>query len=1116
MSRLISKAEGFEVAYEAYQNINFNAFDFFTIKQSMIDYIKLYFPENFNDFIESSEFIALIELFAYLGEILAYRYDLNTHENIIDFAERKQSVLRLAKFISYKASRNVPARGLVRLDTVTTSETIFDSKGVNLSNRTIKWNDTSNVDWKDQFFIVMNRILEQDFGTVSPNERVQVNDILFELYPLINQTVARNAIPYQTAITNVNYDMELVSSKLTEFGPQEARPQNNGAFNIVYGSDGLGDGSSTTGFFLYTKQGSLSKSTTTFDGIIPNQTFDIGVDNINETDVWINKIDANTGDTVDDGSSTTGRSGEWNEVDLANAQNIIFNTNPNRGKYEIETLEDDNVRLVFGDGEFSDIPSGTFDIWYRTSVDAEIFIPKNGVVNKPGAFTYLDRNSRTQTFNFTFSLISSLQNNSPSEDIEQIRRIAPSVYYTQDRMVNGRDYNSFPLQDPSILKLRTINRTFAGESNFEQINDSSSTYQDVKMFGDDLSVYYRNTEALITVPGTVTSDTLLQNYVEPLLSTVDFFIKHIVDYPTIDYRREFSSLESQDILDAFESIIFPWPVGLTYVETANPELRQWVPVLNATDSTPWVLLVERAADGTSYTITYRGKHLIAESPTTRFYNENDAQQVLTFDSLNTNGDEVIILQANPSNDPTKLLTENLHLNIIDIERIDQGLPNAGLPNLNQVTVVTQDQNNDTIPDDITLPTVVDTTLNYPLIEDFNITTQTITLPDSYVTGVGDISVVGNNGDVLWHENGITLDSFNDITNEVILNGNHLSIISVGDLFNIILATNIQHNGQYRVNNVTFSSGQTHIFIETDLSIADSDGTNPLIKTNIDAPTGFSAGIVVITGRITNEIIIVNNGGPPSTDVTVIMRGYVYFQRDTVIDPFDIVDNTTEMLSLWYNDSDQILRKREHGRYGLNFLWLHRTDQFNLVDPSPTNINDMFVITRSYYAEYARWLANEIVDEPAAPTPFELRNTYAELLDNKMISDTVIMHPGSFKILMGSKANPELRAKIKVVRSTNKILTDNQLKIRIVNIVRDFFDVSLWEFGETFFYTELDTKIQSTLPSEISSTVLVPQFAQHSFGDLYQVFVKEDEIMQIDISVEDIEIVDALNAINIRQ
>ena len=180
MSRIISRAESWEKAYEAFQNVNFAAFDYATIKRSMIDYIKTYFPENFNDYIESSEFIAILELFAYAAEILAYRLDLNAHENFLFTAERKQSVLRLAKLISYKPSRNLPARGLVKITSISTTERVFDSNGINLANTKIFWNDSNNSNWKEQFLLVMNRVLQQEFGSVSPSDRIQVNDVLFE------------------------------------------------------------------------------------------------------------------------------------------------------------------------------------------------------------------------------------------------------------------------------------------------------------------------------------------------------------------------------------------------------------------------------------------------------------------------------------------------------------------------------------------------------------------------------------------------------------------------------------------------------------------------------------------------------------------------------------------------------------------------------------------------------------------------------------------------------------------------------------------------------------------------------------------------------------------------
>ena len=65
---------------------------------------------------ESSEFIAIIELIAYLGTSLAFRTDLNSRENFIDTAERRESIIRLAQMVNYVPRRNIPASGLFKID----------------------------------------------------------------------------------------------------------------------------------------------------------------------------------------------------------------------------------------------------------------------------------------------------------------------------------------------------------------------------------------------------------------------------------------------------------------------------------------------------------------------------------------------------------------------------------------------------------------------------------------------------------------------------------------------------------------------------------------------------------------------------------------------------------------------------------------------------------------------------------------------------------------------------------------------------------------------------------------------------------------------------------------
>ena len=78
--------QDWKTLYQTFREADFQSYDFETLRKSMIDYIKTYYPEDFNDFIESSEYIALIDLIAFLGQSLAFRTDLNARENFIDTA----------------------------------------------------------------------------------------------------------------------------------------------------------------------------------------------------------------------------------------------------------------------------------------------------------------------------------------------------------------------------------------------------------------------------------------------------------------------------------------------------------------------------------------------------------------------------------------------------------------------------------------------------------------------------------------------------------------------------------------------------------------------------------------------------------------------------------------------------------------------------------------------------------------------------------------------------------------------------------------------------------------------------------------------------------------------
>lgn len=1055
MSRIVSRAESWERAYTAFQSVNFTAFDFTTVKQSLLDYVKLHFPETFNDYIESSEFVAIVETFAYIAELLAYRIDLNAHENFISTAQRRDSILRLAKLVSYSASRPLAARGLVKLTSVSTTENVLDANGIDLANKSIRWNDPSNTSWKEQFILLLNRVLKQEFGSVSPFDRFQVQDVLFEIYGINNVALTNGVFSYSTTVNGSTLPMELVPVAHDDtYGIVERRPENNATFSLLYGSDGIGDASETTGFFCFTKQGTLQKFFAEFDGITPNQVYEVDAVNVNDTDVWVNGVDPTTRAILDippDFSFRVqeGRSGEWKPVDLAHAQNIIFNTNPNRNKFEVETRDENQIRIIFGDGEFADIPSGSFEIWVRSSANEDVVIPQSSVVDQTASFTYIDRFGRTQTFTFTFTLIGSLQNASAAEEIEHVRQTAPAVYYTQDRMVNGEDYNVFMLQDPSILKLRAVNRTFAGDSKYIPWSDSSQTYENVKVFSDDGYMYFQIKD-VGTTTGIVDANTLITNYVEPLLSTSDVTLQLVsAGIPVSEIRRVFTTVEKNTITAAmspppsqvdmyYDRINFSWYAVARSDGISGLPLDLGQTFLDRYIQDPIIYIDQPTILETSYIVTRVAKRLTVESASTAFWNTNDSNRVIEYDTLNSDSDEIVILRANVNNNRLGVLTQNWHFNILGQEVIDSG-EEIGLPDENRVTVLPADENQDGVPDNLD---VDDYTAPQGIAEIFK--------PKFVVTGVNDLQP-------------ITLPVF-------------------------------------------YLGGVSDVRVYRETTPGDGD---------FDVPVGIAE--VLDTNQIGDKITIAD----PSviaTDVLVVVKEYVYFTRASLLDKWVPVPTTYDAINSYRLDliSTAGLWRRFEGRDQLNFAWFHRSPRYHLVDPAPSNIIDSFIITRGYYVALKRWLEDPLAVQPSLPTPLDMRTAYGYLLDNKMISDTVVLHPGRIKLIFGSKAIPELRAQLVIVRAPNGLLTDNEIKTSVVTTVRNFFDITQWEFGETFYFTELAAAIHNSLPTEISTVVLVPEFTNHQFGDLFQVLTREDEVLYPDITVEDVDIVTGLTAANIRR
>ena len=1195
--RTTGSAETWEKVYQAFSAVNFTSFDFNTVKQSLIDYTRTYYPEQFNSYIESSEYIALLEIFAYICEQLAYRIDMVGHENFITTAQRKQSILRLAKLISYKATRNIPVRGLVKVTTISTSEQVIDSRGTNLSGLPIIWNDPSNPNWREQFLLVMNRVLNSRFG--EPQKTFQVGDVVMDLYSLRNNAASfpLGVFSYTVSTGVETYPMEVVPVDVDANGPFEREPDPVASMTIIYANDGVGDGSDFTGFLAFTKQGILSRTDYVIPDLLPNRRLEFNTPGVNHTDVWVQR--------VDDIERIIER---WTQVESISEQNLAFNDNRStRRKFEVDTLEGDRIRVIFGDGDFSDIPQGTFRFWTRQSAGRSLVIQKNRITNQSMGFSYTGSAGNTETCNLTFSLTTTLQNGSAAESIEHIRRSAPATYYAQNRMVNGQDYNTFMLKDPTILRLSAINRTFAGQPKYIDWNDASGKYENVKLFGDDLTMRY--TISLNSQTTSVSGRSLIDTVIEPLLATPglinmmlhlsasDPITRGVVSTPRrrfiednrgdrfFDRDGAYVNLNSSVAADgslkektAIQGVIDRRYYGEPLRVVVRPDGAVWGVIPDPDqepqdDSNLYQPNLPRTIDGVNLFRpgdTGSGEQNVGSQEYfgLRYnrYMRGIGTGTITFPggltlptALRAGSPEVLTIEVQ-SDGATLAVRSNVRGTFPTgtVGAVYQFT--AGQPTAFDLFTVTNGssplQPGDAFIVDISASGVI----NLRSLTSVPGLTQPINLQGwwqllgaaellDYGAGIVDsqffdqkFTTASSPASQRQHSWLIFIKKVRNPSGNIIgyeVHNRDLRLVvespttkfwynAVDQLIDSDTKKRVFDNIKVLRSNLDFTDAPLRRSQVYDVvgPVAGSDGTTNFNRLQVmpsDLLNEDDSGNLIPDRLLQFENFSGSGSADPSYEYfvvgapEVVLEGAERGAAETAFTtaPPGALATFSDANSTWYGRRLR-MPSLDGGDPGLDFMWSHFSPFTNIIDPSVTNIHDIYLMTRGYYDSVTSYLRGTSSALPAPPTPLDLRSSYGYLLNSKMLSDTVVLHPGRIKLLFGSLAEPELRAKFKVVRQPTASLANERIKEEILAVINTFFDIDNWDFGGTFYATELITLIHQRLPSDVASVVLVPVYSTNSFGSLFTVESGHDEILQSAAQLSDIEVVEALTPTVIRQ
>lgn len=1103
--------EDWKKLYTTFSEADFQAYDFETIRKVMVDYLRTYYAEDYNDFIESSEFIALVDLIAFQAQSLAFRTDLNARENFLETAERKDSVLKLVKQLNYNPNRNKAANGLLKINNISTSEAVFDYSSNNLSRATIIWNDPSNPDWASQFSLIINAALSSGQRIGKPFASKTINGVLTEQYNVaVPNTVAQSVFPFSATVNDISTPFEVVSGSITHSDAIiEQDPGTNGSFGLIFQNDGRGNASNNTGYFLFFKQGTLNSIDFSFTDKIPNRVVNIAVENINNEDVWFYDL-------------TNGVVGnQWTQIANISGSNAIYNSTARgiRTLYQVNTQSNDQIDLVFGDDTFANTPLGNYRAFYRVSNGLTYRISPADLKNITIVVPYISKSGKPERLTITASLQYTVANSSRRDLLQDIKDKAPQNFYTQNRMVNGEDYNTLPYTTyADIVKVKSVNRYSSGISRYLDVIDPTGKYSSTDLFGSDGSLYKNETLKSTTFTFGSRNDVLriIESVIQPVVINKSSEHFYYEKYPTVALPNLFWVRQTDDTTTStgffrqvngssyekignytsaawrfllIDSLIkFEAPTGY-YFDSSN-SLVAGTPSQPSDSTVIWATIQSQIGDG-SNPIYLAGREiggvtlsnsipsgaLVTEcyAPFTSNFSNALINSIATYILNNQNFALRYDYTSTIANDPWK---------IVAYQNVDTTSPfslqYAGQGNgqdASWLMLFTTDS--------------VRYTMQYRGLDYIFSSTNSIRFLNINPNPVYDSrtnTLIQDNIKVLKSNlnNSATAILDRDISLQIF--ENQVEADGYVDSTKVLITFPTNPNSNLPLDPAIFSTivgttDSTYVFYQQYLDydnlvryqLLDSGTVNYLYATQTaidNVRNNYPAGKIFYATADKKFYQIVNNSTANSlTDVTSSYAAYI-------------------------------------GRQDLMFQYRHNASDNRRIDPAASNLIDSYILTRSYDEAYRQYITDYTgtLTEPSQVDSVTLNNTYNQLLDLKMISDEMILNSGVYKPLFGAKAASALQANFQVVKNPNSTISDNELKSNVIEQINNYFALANWDFGDTFYFSELSAYLHSQLGTDLSSIILIPTSPDSVFGDLYEIRSQPNEILISAATVDNVQVV----------
>jgi hypothetical protein len=1117
-------AQDWKKIYQSFRNADFQSYDFENLRRTMIDYIRTNYPEDFNDYIESSEYLALIDLIAFLGQSIAFRVDLNARENFLELAERRESVLRLARLISYNAKRNIASRGLLKFASVATTENVIDSNGRNLAGQTINWNDSANANWYDQFIKIMNASFPatQQFG--NPASKASIYGIPTEQYRIQGANTNVPVYEFNKTVDGRTMAFEITSTTFSEQNYiYEEAPRIGNHLACIYRDDGKGLGSTSSGFFLNFVQGTLNTGLFTVAQPSSNQSVDIDSPGVNNSDIWLYRLDGNNAETD-----------LWTPVSNFEGNNIIYNSIQKniRNIYSVITRAGDRFSLQFSDGVFGELPLGTFRTYYRISNGLQYAINPRDIRNVSIDVPYYSAQNQLQTLTITLSLSYTVNNAVTTESNDSIKANAPQTYYTQNRMITGEDYNISPLSvSTQVAKVKAVNRTSSGISRYFDLADPTGKYSSTNLFANDGVLY-----------------------TEEYTSQYRFSYQSKTDIEVVIYNNIFDILKRANLRNFYYSKFINFITASLNIVWNNV----------TTDANASSGYIGDVNDGTiykvgSYTSTdlkyLKAGALVQFTAPTGYYFDTNRENTFVQTSATTTAGYIKTIWAevvSVSDDGTAAGTGLLSTGFGPVS-LNRPIPSTATskPIITQIVPKWR-----TVIDSATITTMIDLIdSNKPFGLRYDATTQVWKIIfESNLDLVSNFSiakqgdVTSKQQDASWlllfttnneyytvtsreqryvFESDTQVRFFFDSTRKIYDSRNDSVIKDIVNVLNInsnpASVAGFPFTVDYPWEVVSEYAGQDGYIDNKKIVVtfADSDDNgvvdNPELFLNIVDPIATNWTRYILQEKYTisqgqDDYRYVENYNNSVVKILAdeslvgdrnqyTFPQYFYFVKSGVVKKLTAA-NQPLVASLDY--------KVFVGRDKIKFQYTHSADYDSRIDPGATNIIDVFMLTKGYDTLFRQWISGAPITKPLPPSSAELYDIISPSLSLiKSISDEVVYHPVNYKILFGTIAEDNLQASFKVIKNPSQVISDNDIKAKVITAINQFFNLDNWDFGDTFYFTELSTYVMNQAIPYIANFVIVPRQSGLNFGSLFEIKSASDQLFINGATVDDIEIITSI-------